>query len=57
MMDKKYAGKAVVLPKDTAERIEAVQAQLSAQLGFRPSTSEVISYLAQFWADQTKGAQ
>lgn len=53
-MDKKYLGKAVMLPKNTTEQIEEARTKLTAQLGFRPSMSETISYLARFWADQTK---
>ena len=44
-MDKKYIGKHVALPKDTADKLEAVRAEISAELGFALSLAEAISYL------------
>lgn len=44
-MDKKYAGKAVVLPKDVHAELEVVRQELAARLGFTPSLSETIAYL------------
>lgn len=53
-MDKKYLGKVVNLPKATYESITEVQAMLTEKLGFTPSLSESIQYLATFYKKATK---
>jgi hypothetical protein len=51
-MDSKYAGKTVVLNKHTTEIVQRVQAALEKTFGFKPSLSDVVSYLATDWQNR-----
>jgi hypothetical protein len=44
-MNTKYAGKTIVLPKATADALIALQGDLSEEIGFKPSLSEVVAHL------------
>lgn len=48
-MDKKYAGRAIVLPKDTAALVIEVQQELKKRLGFEPSLSETVAVTVTRW--------
>jgi hypothetical protein len=48
-VDKKYAGKALVMNKTTTAIVLEVQATLATQLGFRPSISDTVAHLATEW--------
>ena len=43
-MDKKYVGKVVQLPKETATRVEEYRKKLEKELGFPVSTSQAIAH-------------
>lgn len=48
-MDKKYAGKSVVLPKAVTETLQKAQTELTKELGFIPSLSDTVAFLAHDW--------
>lgn len=43
-MNKKYIGKAVVLPVETAKHVEEYRELISKELGFKVSTSQAIAF-------------
>lgn len=45
-MDKKYIAKMCAFKQETADAVEKVRAQLASRLGFSPSFSETVAYLA-----------
>jgi hypothetical protein len=50
-MDKKYQGKHVNMNKNTTALVEEAQADLTRKLGFKPSLSDTVSYLAKAWKE------
>jgi hypothetical protein len=51
-MDKKYLGTNVALPKDMLEDFERVRTRLKEVLGFVPSRSGAIAFLAHYWEQE-----
>lgn len=48
-MDKKYIYRPVGLKRETVEKLEGLQKQMHAELGFEPSLQEVILRLIAFY--------
>lgn len=53
-MDAKYLGKALALPKDVADALEAKRVQLSASVGCKLSLSQTVGYLVKFHSDRDR---